>query len=83
VVSVAPRLRKNDELPEDQLTENVVGGITAHDSAYAASRQGADVTLTSLFQRAEMTATEHEVEDALREGVKILDSSTATAARPR
>ena len=73
VVSVARRLGKVDSLPQDQLTEFVVGGFTAHDSAYAASRQGADVTLTSLFERAEMTATEHEVEDALREGVKILD----------
>ena len=35
--------------------------------------QGAEVTLTSLFEKAEMTATEHEVEDALREGVNILD----------
>jgi len=73
VVSVARRLGKIDSLPKDQLTEFVVGGFTAHDSAYAASRQGADVTLTSLFERAKMTATEHEVEDALREGVKILD----------
>jgi hypothetical protein len=73
VVSVARRLGKIDSLPQDKLTEFVVGGYTAHDSAYAASRQGADVTLTSLFERAEMTATEHEVEDALREGVRILD----------
>jgi glutamate synthase (NADPH) small chain len=73
VVSVARRLGKIDSLPEDQLTEFVVGGFTAHDSAYAASRQGADVTLTSLFERAQMTASEHEVEDALREGVRIFD----------
>jgi len=31
------------------------------------------VTLTSLFAREEMTATEHEVDDALREGVTILN----------
>ncbi|TNF85994.1 MAG: 4Fe-4S dicluster domain-containing protein, partial [Gammaproteobacteria bacterium] len=73
VVSVARRLGKIDELPQEQRTEFVVGGFTAHDSAYAASRQGAEVTLTSLFERAQMTATEHEVEDALREGVTILD----------
>jgi len=73
VVSVARRLGKVDSLPEDQLTEFVVGGFTAHDSAYAASRQGADVTLTSLFERAQMTASEHEVEDAMREGVRIID----------
>ncbi len=73
VVSVARRLGKIDSLPKNQLTEFVVGGFTAHDSAYAAARQGAKVTLTSLFPKAEMTATEHEVEDALREGVTILD----------
>ena len=73
VVSVARRLGKVDSLPKDQLTEYVVGGFAAHDSAHAAARQGASVTLTSLFERKEMTATEHEVEDALREGVSILD----------
>ena len=73
VVSVARRLGKIDSLPRNQLTEYVVGGFAAHDSAYAAARQGAKVTLTSLFERKEMTATDHEVEDALREGVAILD----------
>ena len=73
VVSVARRLGKFEYLPHEYLAEHVVGGYVAHDSAYAAMRQGAEVTLTSLFERAEMTATEHEVEDALREGVNILD----------
>jgi glutamate synthase (NADPH/NADH) small chain len=73
VVSVARRLGKIESLPEDELTEYVVGGFAAHDSAYAAARQGAQVTLTSLFEKKEMTATEHEVEDAMREGVNILD----------
>ena len=45
----------------------------AHDAAYAASRTGAEATLTSLFERSEMTAADHEVEDAMREGVTILD----------
>jgi glutamate synthase (NADPH) small chain len=73
VVSVARRLGKIDSLPEKQLTEYVVGGFTAHDSAYAAAREGAKVTLTSLFEKSGMTASEHEVEDALHEGVTILD----------
>ena len=60
-------------LNEEERPEHVIGGYVAHDSAYAAAREGAEVTLTSLFPRAEMTATEHEVEDALREGVTILD----------
>ena len=73
VVSVARRLGKMEALPKEHLTEHVVGGYIAHDSAYAAVRQGAQVTLTSLFEKSEMTATEHEVEDALREGVSIRD----------
>jgi NADPH-dependent glutamate synthase beta subunit-like oxidoreductase len=73
VVSVARRLGKIDSLPENELPEHVIGGYVAHDSAYTAARGGAEVTLTSLFPRAEMTASEHEVEDALREGVAIHD----------
>jgi glutamate synthase (NADPH/NADH) small chain len=73
VVSVARRLGKIDALPHDQLTEYVVGGFSAHDSAYAAAREGATVTLTSLFEKSEMTAAEHEVHDAMKEGVTIYD----------
>ena len=73
VVSVARRLGKIDSLPDDQLTEYVVGGFAAHDSAFAAARKGAKVTLTSLFKKSHMTATEHEVHDALKEGVTIYD----------
>ena len=73
VVSVARRLGKIDSLPKNQLTEYVVGGFAAHDSAFAAARQGANVTLTSLFEKSHMTATEHEVQDALKEGVTIYD----------
>jgi len=73
VVSVARRLGKISKINKDNRPEQVIGGYVAHDSAFAAAREGADVTLTSLFAREEMTATEHEVEDALREGVKILN----------
>jgi len=73
VVSVARRLGKIDSLPEEKLTEYVVGGFTAHDSAFAAAREGANVTLTSLFEKSQMTAAEHEVHDALKEGVRIHD----------
>ena len=73
VVSVARRLGKIDSLEENNRAEHVIGGYVAHDSAFAAAREGAQVTLTSLFPKAEMTATEHEVEDALREGVTIHD----------
>jgi glutamate synthase (NADPH/NADH) small chain len=73
VVSVARRLGKITNLNKEVRPEQVIGGYVAHDSAFAAAREGADVTLTSLFAREEMTATEHEVDDALREGVKILN----------
>jgi len=73
VVSVARRLGRISNLNKEDRPEQVIGGYVAHDSAFAAAREGADVTLTSLFAREEMTATEHEVEDALREGVKILN----------
>lgn len=73
VVSVARRLGKIEaENPVDH-PEDVIHGYVAHDSATAAVRSGADVTLTSLFTKDKMTASEHEVQDALREGVKIRD----------
>jgi len=73
VVSVARRLGKITKINKDERPEQVIGGYVAHDSAFAAAREGAEVTLTSLFAREEMTATEHEVDDALREGVTILN----------
>ena len=73
VVSVARRLGQIDNLDTKQRPEHVIGGYVAHDSAHAAARTGANVTLTSLFMRDEMTASEHEVKDALQEGVKIIN----------
>ncbi len=73
VVSVARRLGKIERLSGKQRPEHIIGGYTAHDSAFAAAREGAEVTLTSLFAQKDMTASEHEVEDALKEGVTILD----------
>jgi Pyruvate/2-oxoacid:ferredoxin oxidoreductase delta subunit len=49
-------------------------GHTAHDVASSAIRQGATVTLTSLFPVENMTAAEHEVNDAKEEGVDIRGS---------
>ena len=71
VVSVARRLGKISKLDAKEAPEHVIGGYVAHDAAYAAAREGAEVTLTSLFEREEMTAAEHEVHDALHEGVRI------------
>ena len=71
VVSVARRLGKIKGIDDSNRPEQVIGGYVAHDSAMAASREGAKVTLTSLFAREEMTAADHEVEDATIEGVDI------------
>jgi len=46
-------------------------GFTAHDVAGSVIRDGMSATLTSLFPVEQMTAAEHEREDALREGVDI------------
>ncbi|MCP3687988.1 MAG: FAD-dependent oxidoreductase, partial [Gammaproteobacteria bacterium] len=52
----------------------VGGGDTSIDVVSVARRLGAVATLTSLFGINEMTASEHEVNDALREGVDIHDA---------
>jgi NADPH-dependent glutamate synthase beta subunit-like oxidoreductase len=75
VVSVARRLGKIKQThPKDnEAAEAAVLGYVAHDTIDIAHREGADVTLTSLFPKENMTAAEHEVMDALKEGVTILD----------
>lgn len=74
VVSVARRLGHITKTGARELPETVVhDGFVAHDAAVAAAAEGAHVTLTSLFQRGKMTASEHEVHDALFEGVNVFD----------
>ncbi len=74
VVSVSRRLGHIKSINPNELPETVVhDGYVAHDSAVSAAAQGAEVTLTSLFTRDKMTAAEHEVNDALFEGVTVLD----------
>jgi len=63
--------------PQDR-PEMIVRGYTAQDVVDTAKREGADVTLTSLFPIDKMTAAQHEVHDALHEGVKILDNVMPT-----
>lgn len=76
VVSVARRLGaiKNPQ-PKDskEHAEAVVLGYVTHDAIEIAQKDGAVVTLTSLFPKANMTAAEHEIMDALEEGVTIRD----------
>jgi NADPH-dependent glutamate synthase beta subunit-like oxidoreductase len=74
VVSVARRIGHIQNAKPTDLPETVIhDGYVAHDAAATAAAQGAQVTLTSLFARDKMTAAEHEVHDALTEGVTILD----------
>ena len=74
VVSVARRLGHiQNQNPADRPESVIHDGYVAHDTAVTAAADGADVTLTSLFPRAEMMASEHEVHDALTEGVTVLD----------
>ncbi len=72
VASVARRLGHVADSHDKDRPENVIMGYTAHDVSSSARREGATVTLTSLFPVESMTAAEHEVNDALREGVTIL-----------
>jgi glutamate synthase (NADPH) small chain len=74
VVSVARRLGHIEQSNPTDRPELVVNdGFVAHDAAVTAASQGSEVTLTSLFPKSNMTAAEHEVHDALHEGVTILD----------
>ncbi len=72
VVSVSRRigtLKNFSENPED-----VVEGRISHKEADVSQRVPcANVTLTALFPRNQMTAAEHEVNDALHEGVTIMN----------
>ncbi|MHB1566781.1 MAG: NAD(P)-binding protein [Acidiferrobacter sp.] len=71
VVSVARRLGYVKEAKESERPEYVVLGHTAHDVAATAAREGANVLLISRHQIDKMQAAQHEIEDALKEGVKI------------
>jgi NADPH-dependent glutamate synthase beta subunit-like oxidoreductase len=56
---------------QDNVSDGAEIGYVAHDAAVLGVREGAHVTLTSLFPIDQMTAAEHEVQDAMREGVVI------------
>ncbi len=74
VASVARRLGHIDQSHEADLPENAIGalaGFAAHESALVSRRQGAEVTLTSVFAIEKMQASRHEVEHALAEGIAI------------
>jgi NADPH-dependent glutamate synthase beta subunit-like oxidoreductase len=71
VVSVARRVGHN---PAAGNPENVVlDSSVEQDQALADAAEPVDATLTSLFTKDKMFAAQHEIEDALHEGVAILD----------
>ncbi|MEO8122488.1 MAG: NAD(P)-binding protein [Burkholderiales bacterium] len=71
VATVSRRLGHIEQVRESDRPENVIAGHTAHDVAAVSARQGAEVTLTSIFTIDKMQASRHEVEHALAEGIAI------------
>jgi NADPH-dependent glutamate synthase beta subunit-like oxidoreductase len=74
VATVARRLGHIDQAHESDRPEQAIAGgagFAAHDAALLSRRQGADVTLTSVFAVDKMQASRHEVEHALSEGIAI------------
>ena len=72
VATVARRLGHINKINESDRPEYAIAGHVAHDVAEASVRQGAEVTLTTIFAIDKMQATKHEVEHALSEGITIL-----------
>jgi NADPH-dependent glutamate synthase beta subunit-like oxidoreductase/Pyruvate/2-oxoacid:ferredoxin oxidoreductase delta subunit len=71
VATVARRLGHIDQVHESDRPEHAIAGQAAHDAALVSRRQGAEVTLTSVFAVDKMQASKHEVEQALAEGIAI------------
>jgi len=71
VATVARRLGHIDQVHDSDRPEHAIAGFAAHDVATLSARQGAEVTLTSVFAVDKMQASKHEVEQALSEGIAI------------
>jgi NADPH-dependent glutamate synthase beta subunit-like oxidoreductase len=72
VATVARRLGHIDKIHMNLIgPEHAIAGFVAHDVAAASVRQGAEVTLTSVFAVDKMQASKHEVEQAQAEGIAI------------
>lgn len=54
--------------------EHAIAGRMAHDVAEISAKEGAEVTLTSVFNIDKMQANKHEIEQALAEGIHIRGS---------
>ena len=71
VATVARRLGHIDKVNESDRPEFAIAGHVAHDVAAVSARQGAEVTLTSVFAVDKMQANKHEIEQAQAEGIAI------------
>ena len=71
VATVARRLGHIEKINEKDRPEYAIAGHIAHDVAEVSVKQGAEVTLTSIFAVEKMQASRHEVEHALSEGIAI------------
>jgi dissimilatory sulfite reductase flavoprotein subunit len=74
VASVARRLGHITNVAQTEHSDGTIIDFTAKDAASVLTREGMQATLTSLFPIEQMTAAEHEREDAKREGVDIKGS---------
>jgi NADPH-dependent glutamate synthase beta subunit-like oxidoreductase/Pyruvate/2-oxoacid:ferredoxin oxidoreductase delta subunit len=73
VATVARRLGHIQTTHPTDHPEVVIVGKAAQDVAEVSARQGAEVTLTSVFSIEKMQANRHEIEHALAEGIAIRD----------
>jgi len=71
VATVARRLGHIDKINPSDRPEHAIAGHVAHDVASVSAKQGAEVTLTSIFAVDKMQASRSEVEHALSEGIAI------------
>ncbi len=71
VATVARRLGALENAKPTDRPEHAIAGQVAHDVAEVSARQGAEVTLTSVFGVDKMQANKHEIEQAKAEGIDI------------
>jgi NADPH-dependent glutamate synthase beta subunit-like oxidoreductase len=71
VATVARRLGHIQSDHPVDFPERAIAGHMAHDVAQISVRQGAEVTLTSVFGIDKMQANKHEIEQAMAEGIAI------------
>jgi len=78
VVSVSRRIGTLKDMAGEKPEDSVEGRLKHGDVKDADKKACDSVVLTALFKQEEMTAAEHEVHDALHEGVVILNEVMPT-----